>query len=132
MTDEAAVIRAGEAPVSDECGGFSQSLAVEQLHGLKHFRHTGSTLGACVADDNYMSILYQTFADCCIGFIFSVKANGGAFEMSYLGRDGRGLGHCCVRTKVAVHDGKASKVGKGLGHIRNYVFISIVWIVPFV
>ena len=86
---------------------------------------------ACVDMTTFEPVLYQAFAYGSIGFILSVKANGGAFKTPYFGSDGRGLGHCCIWTEVAVHDCKTGKIRKRLGHIRDYIFISLVGIVPF-
>ena len=80
MAHKAAVVGAGEPAVGDQCGGLGQTAAVEILHSLVHFAHTGAALGTLVADDHHMTVMDLTGQNGLLGGLLRVEADGLALE----------------------------------------------------
>ena len=57
MSDAGSPAGAGEAPIGDQGAAVSQAKAHQSGGGGQHLPHTGTALGALIADDNDVSLL---------------------------------------------------------------------------
>lgn len=86
VTDQKAVRTTGEAPISDEGNILAKASAHDGRARLKHLRHTRTTLGTLVADDNdgLLALLDLTALESLNEAILVVVDLGGTLETETL------------------------------------------------
>ena len=73
MSDEAAVVGAGESAVRHYRCSFMQSQTVQVLEGAVHLHHTRTAFGAFIPDDYHRTGFYLAVQDGFVGCFFRIE-----------------------------------------------------------
>ena len=125
MTDTRAAGRPAEASVGDEGDAVAESHAHNGGGGIQHLPHTGTALGAFVADDDHVARYDLPAVDRRLCFLFGIKYLGGALVYQHFGKYRRPLDHTALGGQIALEHRDTARFAVRIFHGANDLGIQI-------